>query len=287
LGLPLHPLDALAGQRSLRLYALASLLALLLCASVATAEAVTAQNLVSSTSDGIRIAATWYTAGSGTSRPLVVQMPGFGQRRGLRPMELVVSLLTPTADVLLIDARGTGGSQGQYSFGAQEHRDMAAAVDALPRKYAHVAVLGFSLGAYISLRAATEGGLKPWRLLLVSCPTSIEGIVGSGAVFLNPLAMPFQNGHYVIKPQNDIFFRWGPIFLKKPSAAGLAPGLECPVAFLNGARDLLVFNSLSRAVFDTAPEPKSWTVWPDGLHAEAMAMQHPAEFQAWMLQALQ
>jgi adenosylcobinamide-phosphate synthase len=286
LGEARRPLDAAASALSLRLYTIASLLALLLCASLARADVNAPQSFTCTASDGVRIAASWYTAGTGTARPLVVQMPGFAQRRGLRPMRLVTSLLTPTADVLLIDARGTGDSQGLYTFGAEEHQDIAAALDALPRRYKQVAFLGFSLGAYIALRAATEGGLKPWRLLLVSCPTRVDEIVSSGGAFLNPLAMPFQNGPFAVKPQDDIFFRWGPIFLPKPSAVALVPALECPTAFLSGARDKLVFNSLSQAVYDAAPQPKTWDLWADGLHADAMALQHPAQFQAWMLQAL-
>jgi pimeloyl-ACP methyl ester carboxylesterase len=242
------------------------------------------QALSFTASDGVKLSALWYR--SGKPRLIVVQ-PGFSQYAASRSMRFFASLLTPTADVLMVDSRGTGASEGNYHFGAREHLDIVAAVGAVPLAgYRQWDLMGLSLGAYASVRACTEGGLKPAHLLLLSCPTSIEGISFSGALLLNPLAMPFQRKNLAISPQNNVFFRWGPIFESKPSAAALAPRLASPVYFLNGKRDLLVFNSLSQAVYDAAPQPKTWTLWPDGLHAELMALQHPAQFQAWVADCL-
>jgi hypothetical protein len=142
------------------------------------------------------------------------------------------------------------------------------------------------MGAYIAVRAATEAQLRPWRILLVSCPSKYEDIVTSGALIVNPIAMLFQRGTFAVPREADPYFHWGPMFLEKPSATRLAPALPCPVSFLGGRRDYLVFNNLSKAVYDAAPEPKRWTLWDDGLHAEAMALQHPADFQAWVAESL-
>lgn len=261
-------------------------MALLLSAHLQAAVTTQAHPLTFS-SHGLKLAATWHAAEPQPGRILIVQVPGFAQWKDSRSMLLVTSLLTPTADVLSLDMRGNGASEGAYTFGAEEARDVQAAVAALPRSYSRIAFLGMSMGAYISLRAAAEGPLRPWRLLLVSCPTSFEGIASSWAMVAHPFDMLFhKKRHFVVPPQANPYFHWGPMFLEKPSGVDLAPRLSCPVAFLVGYKDSLVFASLSRAVFNAAPEPKTWELWRDGLHAEAMALQHPERFQAWVKRAL-
>ena len=289
LGEALKPLDIEASRMSLKLYALASLLAVLLAAGLSVAlhaEAIEARDLTYSAQDGTRLAATWAAGTPSKARPLILLVPGFGQWYGTRTMRYVSSLLTPTADVLCLAMRGNGPSGGRYQFGAEEAPDVVAALKAIPAPRGPLVVLGLSLGAYISVRAVAEYGLKPSRLLLVSCPTKLESIVSSGGAFLNPLVLPFQKASLAVPQEADFFFRWGALFSDKPSAADLAPKLACPTAFLVGSRDRLVFPRLSKQVFDAVKAPKTYDAWADGLHAETMALQHPKEFQAWVAQAL-
>jgi hypothetical protein len=120
------------------------------------------------------------------------------------------------------------------------------------------------------------------RLFLVSCPTSVENITLSGGTFLNPLALMFRKNEFKIKGQEDMFFRWGPIFAKKPNARDLAKQIKIPASFLVAEKDTLVFESLSKDIFDAYAGPKTWTEFKDGLHAEAMFLQDPEKFLIWL-----
>jgi alpha-beta hydrolase superfamily lysophospholipase len=234
-------------------------------------------------SDGVRLGADWWRC----ARPgagLIVVVPGFAQRKGTGTMHYIAALLTPTADVLVLDLRGTGDSDSLFTFGAREYLDAQAALAWAQGRYTDVSLLGFSLGAYTALRACVEGPLRPGRALLVSLPQRLESVISSGGLF-SFLARGLwqQRSDALARDEDaDTLFRWGPPFLRKPRATDLARRAALPLHFLAGAQDLLVYPGQSRAAFDAAPAPATWTLWPDGRHAEHMALRHPAAFAAWV-----
>lgn len=242
--------------------------------------------LTLSAADGLRLSAALYQAEPPKARVLVIA-PGFGQRSGIKPMRFIAGMLTPTTDVLLLDFRGTGDSQGRYHFGAEEQQDLQAALAWAAPRWEGVDVMGISLGGYIAVRASAEGPVKPRRLLLVSPPTKVDDVAWSGGIFTHPLAMVRAPRFNLEHHEVDIFFRWGSIFAAKPSAADLAAKLDMPAHFLVGAKDSLVYPRLTRRIFDAVPGPKTWDEWPQGGHAEQMALVDPPAFQAWALRSLQ
>jgi pimeloyl-ACP methyl ester carboxylesterase len=233
--------------------------------------------------DGVRLRADWWH-GNELSPRLLLVLPGFAQHKGTGTMRFVCGLLTPSADVLCLDFRGTGASDGRYTFGAEEPRDAQAALAwALPR-YRDVSLLGFSLGSYIALRASVEGPLEPRRTLLVSLPVRLERVIFGGGVwsFLTRGVWEQRRDGLAVPEDADTLFRWGPLFLPKPKAPELAARADLPLHFLSGAQDRLVFAADSRLSFDADPGPATWTLWPDGRHAEHMALKHPAAFADWV-----
>jgi pimeloyl-ACP methyl ester carboxylesterase len=200
-------------------------------------------------------------------------------------MRALAEGLTRFADVLIVDFRGTGKSAGRFTFCAEEHRDLGPVLRWATR-YAMAHLLGFSLGAYHALAAwqAYPGILK--SLLLVSCPTSFKEIFTSGGALLNPLAMLTRRVTFVYPPQNELWFRYGWPFDKKQSSLELASRLRIPVHFLVGGADTLVFESLTRQVFEAAAASKTYTRLEQGLHAELMYLQLPADFLDWVRRSL-
>lgn len=233
-------------------------------------------------SDGVALHAACWCSVPPAPR-LVLVLPGYAQHSGTGTMRYIAALLTPTADVLVLDFRGTGGSDGQFTFGAKEPLDAQAALAwALPR-YADVSLLGFSLGSYTALRACVEGPLRPARGLLVSLPQRVESIIGSGGVLSFLSVGLWQQAHdpLAVPEDADQMFRWGPVLLPKPKGTDLAARAALPLHLLAGGKDLLVFPVQSRRIFDALPGASTWTYWPDGRHAEHMALKHPAAFAAW------
>ncbi len=236
--------------------------------------------------DGTRLVAGLHRGVSPKARMLVLA-PGFGQRSGTVTLRFIAGLLTPTADVLVLDFRGTGESQGRYNFGSEEPQDLQAALAWARERYRKVDLLGQSMGGTIAVLATAQGPLKPDRLLLMSPPTKVEHVVSSGGIFAHPFDLLWNHGSKVQHGSVDPFFRWGSIFAPKPAADELAPQLGVPSHTLVGGRDFLVFAKLSRRIYDAAPEPETWTHWPKGAHAEHMALQDPDGFVAWVRQSLQ
>jgi pimeloyl-ACP methyl ester carboxylesterase len=231
-------------------------------------------------SDGLCIKADFYP-GTRHDR-LTVLAPGFAQNKATLSMKELAGGLASLGDVLVVDFRGTGRSGGAFCFGSKEYRDLEPALSWARSRYPEVDLLGFSLGAYSSLRAAVLWPGLMDRVLLVSCPTKIEDIVLSGAPLYHPFAMFFHREKLKLPHQADPFFRWGPIFSPKPSATRLARRLEVPVYFLVSGSDSLVFEAQSREVYEAVPGFKRWERWPQDLHAEAMFLMDPRAFLRWV-----
>ncbi|MBS1886033.1 MAG: alpha/beta hydrolase [Actinobacteria bacterium] len=108
--------------------------------------------------DGTRIA--YERWGSG---PSIVLLPGINF--SLEVWDRIVTDLAPTFDVVGVDLRGHGSSDKPatgYDYGSHA-RDVGAVVDALQLE--RFTLVGWSLGAAIALRYASESQ-KPSRLLL-------------------------------------------------------------------------------------------------------------------------
>ncbi|MES2963468.1 MAG: alpha/beta fold hydrolase, partial [Bdellovibrionota bacterium] len=215
----------------------------------------------------------------GTDRVVLIA-PGYAQHGGSRIMQTVSKLLANEGrDVVLLDLRGTGESEGRFTFGREEWLDIQAALRWARERFARIELMGFSMGAYSSLRTSVDGELKPDRLFLVSCPTRFHDVVFKGGMIrhaLKSLVSP-----ELLKKERYPFFKWTFPFKAKPSAVELASRLEVPVNFLVGADDVLVTPKMSEEVYSAVRGSKSWARFEDADHAEFIFESHTASFIAW------
>ncbi len=238
--------------------------------------------LTFTTSDDVKVFAEFRSGPQLSEKRLIIVAPGFAQNHATRSMQALTYWLASTADVLVVDFRGTGESPGSFWFGAREYLDLEPVFNWAQPQYCDITLLGFSLGAYSGLRACVEFPGRVDRLLLVSCPTKVEDIILSGAAFLNPLVVAFRQTGFQIEPEDDIFFSWGPILSAKPSGAELAGKIQIPCHFLVGGQDTLVYESLSKKVYTAVEVSKSWLKIVNGVHAEQMFLQDPDFFMLWV-----
>ena len=167
--------------------------------------------------------------------------------------------------------RGNGKSGGGFYFGGKEYLDLEPALKWAESQYPKTFLMGFSLGAYHSLRAVTQFENQVQHLFLVSCPTLVDEIFWEGHFFRNLGHQLFGNPSYQKdRSVRDFLFQWRNPFCKKPSTLELAPKLRVPVSFLVGEWDYLIPESMSDRVFQTIPHHlrKSWVQIPRGGHAE-------------------
>lgn len=238
------------------------------------------------TSDGLDLTFWWWDQAKVRSRLLIVS-PGFAQHHGTRIMRhLALELVDQAkADVLGVDFRGMADNPGRYGFGFAEHLDLQEAFRwAKKMKYKRVELVGFSMGAYIALRALAIDPGPVKRCYFVSGPTKIEDIVTT----LGPLRQAFAlatHWHHIrtrFWAGSQWLFRWDWPLRSKPSAVDFAPRVKVPVHFLAGAYDQLVLPKLTKAVYEAVKAPKSLTTFPRGQHAEYMALEERQAFLAWM-----
>jgi alpha-beta hydrolase superfamily lysophospholipase len=237
------------------------------------------------TSDGLSLTFWWWDQEAVRDKLLIVA-PGFMQQHGTNIMRHLAHLFWHDRDVLGVDFRGMAGNPGRYSFGRDEHKDLRAAFEWAKRMgYKRVELIGFSMGAYICLRALAEGAGPVQRCYFVSGPTNIEEIVLTGgpirqlwAFIRHPLRIQLR-----VWGGSQFFFRWAwPLGGHPHAARELAPKVKVPVHYLIGGDDQLVLPRLTRAVHDATKAPKSLTVFKDGQHAEYMPVTQPGKFIRWM-----
>lgn len=233
------------------------------------------------TQDNLKISLHQMGGSAGATRCLIV-VPGFAQAANSENFLLLSKdLASEERAVFCLDMRGTGGSEGRYTFGGREHLDVLAALKFARAQFQEVDILGFSLGAYSSLRAVADSAALADRLFLVSCPTSVEEIIFKGSMF-NHVFYVFRNPSK-FKDDGGYIFRWGNPLSKKTNIAKKAVQAPIPVHFLVGTSDLLIPPKMTKKVFNaTQVEQKSWSELDEGLHADLMYIANPDAFKNWL-----
>lgn len=236
------------------------------------------------TRDGLQLSA-WLWAAHQPQGRLTIVSPGFAQHHGTNIMRHIAQEFVQDRDVLGVDFRGMAGNPGRYGFGWKEEQDLQAAIQwAKARRYRDIEVIGFSMGAYIGLKAlALEPGPVK-RYFFVSGPTCVEDIART----LGPLRQAWallthwQQIKYRVWAGSQWFFRWDWPFRSKPRATEFAPRMRVPVAFLIGGQDQLVLPKLTLAVHQAVKARKTLALFPEGQHAEYMAVVERRKFLAWV-----
>jgi fermentation-respiration switch protein FrsA (DUF1100 family) len=187
-----------------------------------------------SAEDGLRLHAFHVRAPGGASRAILLLHGNAGNASQRLPLAAAYAGLG--ADVLLLDYRGYGLSAGRPSESGvyADARAALAELGALGFGESRVVLLGQSLGGAVAVDLARQR--RPAGVVLESTFSSLAE-VARGAV--GPLAS-------LLRGRFD--------------SAAKIPGLHSPLLFLHGDRDEIVPMELGRALFDAAPQPKSFEV---------------------------
>jgi pimeloyl-ACP methyl ester carboxylesterase len=241
------------------------------------------------TRDGIRVVANLFKGEAGQRGRLIVVAPGFAKYKDAYPMTQLCQEMMAYGDVLCLDFRGVGKSEGRYTFGGEEYLDLEPILGWGRGRYEKVVLLGLSLGSYHSLRAAHAWPELVDKLLLVSVPSKLEDVLKTFGPLRQgwAIATDLKALRKRLSNECNIFFRWGNPLSNKPDASHLAPGLRVPTDFLVGGRDRLVVKSLSRKVYEGTVCQKSWTEIPEGNHAEFLYVEQPEQFKGWLQKNLE
>ena len=202
------------------------------------------RDVVLDTEDGKRLGA-WYLPASGEKRgPGVVVFNGNGGDRAGRAL-LAAGLSRLGMSVLLFDYRGYGGNPGTPS-----EKGLAADARAAQAWLAkqpevdpdRIVYFGESLGAAVAIGLSVER--PPAALVLRSPFTSLADVA---------------KAHYPWLPV-------GRLLVDRYPSIDRIGSLSRPVMVIAGDRDDIVPESLSRKLFDAAPDPKRYLLVPGTGH---------------------
>jgi hypothetical protein len=160
-------------------------------------------------------------------------------------------------DALLVDFRGSGGSDGYATtIGYREADDVAAACDYARQQWpdSPLVLYGRSMGGAAVLRALAVGELRPAAVIL-ECP--FDRLLSTTKNRFRAVGLPSF-------PAAELLVFWGGVqhgysgFDHNP--VDYAAAVECPALFLHGERDVRVAPAEAREVFDRLGSKKTWAL---------------------------
>jgi pimeloyl-ACP methyl ester carboxylesterase len=156
-------------------------------------------------------------------------------------------------NVLAIDYRGFGRSDGELPSEAQAYADAQAAWEALRRREPDPArrfVFGHSLGGAVAIDLATRS------------PDMAGLVVESSFTSIRDMAEMTKYGYLPV----------GLILTQRFDSLAKVPKLAVPVLFIHGAEDRWVPPAMSERLHAAAPAPKRLVLVPGGGHSNVSAV---------------
>jgi len=236
-----------------------------------------------STHDGAEISVARYARGTRSSALIIC--PGFLQSKETLTFQRLSSALSSEYDVICLDFRGHGHSSGLYTFSAREPIDLEVVFAWAKRQYPKISLLGFSMGAAISLIAASHHPETLQSVIAVSAPTAFDEIRINWRTAPESMKTGMQGF------EKGMGCRPGNLFLKKESPIERIPLISpTPVLLIHGTLDLTIPHTHSERLYAAAKEPKRLSIIQGGGHAEALFRNHPEEFlplvRSWLVSTL-
>jgi uncharacterized protein len=216
--------------------------------------------------DGVTLRGTRIGTGS---RRVVLVSPGIFLHRDSVEHRALARRLAAYVDVVTLDIRGHGDSEGAFTWGVREPEDVAAVAAVLRRTYDRVGGLGFSFGGHhVGMAAARHRAFDavalvaaPRNLFLLDHNFLTAGLLRSAPLILRRrrrrtrLALPIRPPASLARVVDRI-----------------AP---TPLLIAHGRADWLIPPRHAQVLYARAGEPKSLVMIDRGLHAENILVDEP------------
>lgn len=222
------------------------------------------EELYITTSDGIKIAINHFKTGK---EEVLIIANGWTMSKDSKFTSEMAKLFAKTFDVISFDFRGHGKSSGAYTFTSKESQDLKSVVNYANNLYKKVYLIGFSLGAAISIihSAQTE---HIDRLITVSAPHSfaeIKHFMWAKDFVTNP----FKKYEFKI----CIKLRPSPIIQKKIRPIDIVDKISIPTLFIVGDSDTITHPEDTKSLFYKAKCEKKFELFENCHHGEDLIYQ--------------
>ncbi len=220
------------------------------------------------TSSGLKISISHES--SAKDRAIVIA-PGFFQSKETMTFQKIAKDLSLDFDVVSMDFRGHGKSEGLYTFSALEKEDLKSVIDYAKQSYKKVGVLGFSLGGSVAIIEQAEFRNIDSLVCVCSPMASKEVEFKWWTLAAMRLGLRGLERGAGVRPGNP--------WLPKVNAIDVVSQISpTPIFFIHGAKDPTVNVRHSQMMFDKASEPKALKIFEKASHAEDIYRDFPAEF---------
>lgn len=205
----------------------------------------------------------------------MVVVHGLFVDRRLHEIDLFCRRLAEGFDVISVDMRGHGDHPGAFTWGREEHKDLADLLAFLRALYPSVGVVGFSFGGDVAMFSAAlsrhrEDGARPDAICTVGAPAHLD----LWRFRIRPLGW-LRHLKMILRRKRGRFVPGWP-HLRWNRAVDVVAGVSpVPLLILHGERDWLVHPDQARQLFEAARPPKELVFLPGGMHAEYIVAQDP------------
>ena len=221
------------------------------------------------TSDKIKIAINHF--GKGSSSVLVIA-PGWFMTKDSNAFNDMAIEFSKYLDVIVMDFRGHGKSNGFYTFTAKEACDIKSVIKYAKTHYEKVFIAGFSLGAALAvIHCAKEQNID--KIIAVSIPHSFDKIENHmwkkeawGETFKK-----FEIKRWLsIRPSLLVHDKIKPI--------NIINKIKVPTLFIAGEKDPTVYPWHTKTLYDNATCEKHFELFKDCCHAEDLFLAQKEKF---------
>jgi pimeloyl-ACP methyl ester carboxylesterase len=225
------------------------------------------------TRDGVRLALT-RRSGPGERgqrrRRVVVLVPGLFTSRDCPEHQALAEQIAELADVVSVDVRGHGASEGVFSWGLREPDDLAALVATLRGEYERVGAVGFSFGGY-HVGAATAAHRSFDAVAMIAAPRSFS--ILDRHFLLRGLRRSF--GAARRRQSYARRFSFAALCRRRiPAHQFVGSIAPAPLLIAHGTRDWLLSTDHAVDLYQRATQPKSLVLVEGAPHAEGMMVEH-------------
>lgn len=222
------------------------------------------------TEDNIKISINHYESGRDT---VVIIAHGWYMCKDSNAFKSISEDFFRKYDVITMDFRGHGKSSGFYTFTAKELADLKVVVDYAKSRYSQINLIGFSLGAAISIiHTAKYKDIN--SLIAVSAPVGFDKI--ENHFYKKEAFIPTIKKFELWR---SLSIRVGNPFLPKINPIDVVQDISpIPVMFLAGEIDPTVYAWHAQELYNKACQLKSIMIFEDNYHAEDLYLNSRNKF---------
>ena len=221
------------------------------------------------TEDNIEIALNHFQNGF---ESVLIISPGWFMTKDSNAFKKISEAFSSYCDVICIDFRGHGKSKGHYTFTKKEILDIEVVVNFAKTNYSNINLMGFSLGASLSLIAGSKF-------------SNINKIIA-----ISPATNFYKIENHFWKPEAWIptfkkieIDRWCSIraeipFGKRTNPIDIVDKIESPTLFIAGEKDPTVYPWHTEELYKKAICKKKYELFKNCYHAEDLFIDAKEKF---------